>query len=180
MSTAVARAGRCSKDDAEKSLAGQHAAIAAATGGTFGSDTIAQLTTFRLMRNCTIHAGGRADTRLVGHLRTWSGTTEAGWIRLARRSPRALKVGDLVTFGQAEMILALAVTKTLDREANELLQPALPRDLWADLVIEDLIADNPGSKGAPDALRRARGLARYHYGGLGLTSTELQDALARS
>lgn len=175
----LARAGRCRKDDAEKSLAGQHAAIAAATGGTFGSDAMAQLTTFRLMRNCTIHAGGRADTRLVGHLRTWSGTTEAGWLRLARRSPRALKVGDLVTFGQSEMILALAVTKTLDREANELLQSALPRDLWADLVIEDLIADNPGSKGAPDALRRARGLARYHYGGLGLTSTELQDALAR-
>lgn len=177
----LARAGRCSQGTAASTnLASQHAAIVAAAGGSFGADSLAQITALRLMRNCTVHAGGRADTTLIKHLATWSSSTEARWVRLAKRSPRGLSVGDAVTFGQAEMILTLAVTKTLDREANQLLQPALPRSLWADLVIEDLLDSHPSAKRAPDVLRKAHGLARHHYGPLALTEPELEAALARA
>lgn len=177
----LARAGRCSAATAANTnLAGQHTAIAAATGGSFGADSLAQITTLRLMRNCTIHAGGRANAALINHLATWAPSTEDGWVRLAKRSPRTLRVGASVTFGQAEMILALAVTKSLDREANQLLQPALPRELWADLVIEDLLNDSPSAKRAPDGLRKARGIARHHYGPLVLTEPELDAALSRA
>jgi len=90
-----------------------------------------------------------------------------------------LQIGDIITFGHGEVLIAFAVTKTLAREANQVLQPALPRDLWADLVIEDLEAENPSALAVPDIMRRATGFARFHYGSLKLTSTEIADALKR-
>lgn len=174
------RAQLCPSRTAERTkLHAQHARVASVTGGTFNADSIAQLDTLRLMRNCLIHEGSRADSTLINQVATWSPSTEAGWVKLAKRSPRTLCVGDPVGFGHAEMILTLAVTKTLDREANEMLQAPLPRTLWADLVVEDLMADDPSAVRAPDATRRLKGFARYHYGSLMLTEAELTAALAR-
>lgn len=176
----LARAGCCPQGTADSSnLANQHSVISASTNGSFSADSLAQINTLRLMRNCVIHRGGRASTTLINDLAAWSAKTEAGWVKLAKRNPRTLRVGDLVTFGHAEMILTLAVTKALDRKANELLQPALSRPLWADLVIEDLMESYPSADRASDGLRKARGLARHYYGPLALTESELKAALFR-
>lgn len=160
-------------------LAQQHAAIESATGGVLNADSLAQLDTLRRMRNCTIHSGGRANASLLHKISNWTASTEAGWVRLARRNPRGLRVGDVVVFGHGELILALAVTKLLGREANQLLQPALPRAQWADMVVDDLLASDPRALASPDASRRVRGLARYHYQPLALTDAELQSAMTR-
>ncbi len=157
----------------------QHRQVSWGTGGAFSAESLMQLETLRLMRNCTIHEGGRASQALVTQLRGWSAGAESGWVRLAKRSPRYLRVGAPVSFGHAELILTLAVTKGLAREANELLQPALPRSLWADLVVEDLISGDPHVVRAPDTLRRARGLARHHYAPLHLGDLEIAEGLAR-
>lgn len=78
------------------------------------------------------------------------------------------------------MILTLAVTKALAREANQLLQPALPRAQWADMLIADLVeTDDQHVLRAPDFLRRARGLAKFHYGPLRLSDIELAEARTR-
>src|SRR4051794_22548503 len=53
-------------------LANQHETIEQATGGKFGADSFAQLDVLRRMRNCTIHAGGRASSSLVNAIATWS------------------------------------------------------------------------------------------------------------
>ena len=77
------------------------------------------------------------------------------------------------------MILTLAVTKVLAREANQLLQPALPRAQWADMLIADLVETDQHVLRAPDFLRRARGLAKFHYGPLRLSDIELAAARTR-
>lgn len=160
-------------------LADQHGEVEKATGGRFGSDSLAQLAILRRMRNCTIHSGGRADRSLVNAFVSWSASAEAEWVRLAGRNPRHLRLGDRVEFGHGELILALAVTKTLGREANLLLQPALPRDQWADVVVNDVLTDDPHALTRPNAHRRLRGLARFHYQRLALTDAELQAAASR-
>lgn len=178
--TLLEQSGRLGTSTADNfKLAQQHAAIERATGGRFGADSLAQLDILRRMRNCTIHRGGRANTSLVNAVNAWSQTAEAGWTRLAGRSPRSLQVGDRVEFGHGELILALAVTKVLGREANGLLQPALPHAQWADLVVDDLLSDDSHALASPDAQRRLRGLSRFHYQPLGLTQSELQAAATR-
>lgn len=175
------RAGTVRRGTAERSkLATQHRLIAEATGMQFDVTSLAQVDTLRHMRNCLIHAGGRASSALVSQVATWPTGTEDGWSRLAKRSPVHLSEGDPVEFAHGEMILALAVTKVLDRQVNEMLQVCLPRDLWSDMVVEELRDLNKASLRAPDALRKLRGIARHHYSPLGLTEVELRSALSRA
>ena len=63
------------------------------------------------------------DNSLLNRLTAWPADAEAGWIKLTGRSPRALAVGDTVTFGHGEVLIALAVTKTLAREATSSSNP---------------------------------------------------------
>ncbi|QNE19080.1 hypothetical protein F1D05_15580 [Kribbella qitaiheensis] len=159
-------------------LATQHAGIERATGGSFSPDGLAQLGTLRLMRNCMIHDGSRANQALVNKIASWTSSTEAAWIQVTKRSLRQLRRGDVVEFGHPELILSLVVTTALAKEANGLLQAALPRQLWADLVIEDLHCTDPRLTGL-SLRRKARGLARFHYGPIRLTDDELAAAIAR-
>lgn len=176
----LARAGRCSARAAEKTtLAGQHEALQKATGGCFDPVAICQLDTLRKMRNCTIHAGGRASESLVAHLSAWPAPVAAAWSKLAKRDPRHLAVGDLVTFKHGELILTLAVTKALARAANEQLQPALPRTMWSDLLVEDFLRDRPRGQGDATVLRKLAGLARFSYRPLALTLEEISAAWDR-
>ncbi|MDQ3030388.1 MAG: hypothetical protein M3R09_10270 [Actinomycetota bacterium] len=175
-------AGKCTAKDMEqsaRSLAHKHPLIQRCTDGAFNADSLGQLTTIRMMRNCMVHAGGRADQRLINDLASWTPGIEAGWVKLTGNNPRQLTLGDELAFGHGEMGLALAVTKVLAREANQLLQPTLPRDQWADMLIDDLVEADPHMLRAPDFLRRARGLAKFHYGALKLADTELGDARLR-
>jgi hypothetical protein len=180
----LTRGGCCTPRQAERAkskLVHQHHGIEAATGGSFHLDSLAQIDTLRLMRNCIIHDGGRASTALVDKVQSWTVTTETAWAKLAKGTLRHLQVGDSVRFGHAELILSLAVTKSLAREANVLLQNALPRSLWADLVLEDLRSSDPEFTGdRMQLLRKLRGIARFHYGPIRLTDSELSAAVDRS
>jgi hypothetical protein len=160
----------------------QHEEIERVTGGNFSSVELQQFHTLRLMRNCSIHAGGLVDSELATHLTTWDTKSEAGWIARAGRSPRTVQLGDKVEFGHGEIVVALACTKALAREANMLLQPALARAVWADLVIEDATGELPGvlQEPAPQRQRRIKGFARFHYLSLSLTETEIADAITRA
>lgn len=161
----LVKAGACTARQATQanSLAARHPLIAQSTGGAFNADSLAQLTTIRLMRNCMIHQGGRADQTLVNNLATWTPSIENGWVKLTGNNPRHLALNAELSFGHGEMILALAVTKVLAREANHLLQPTLPRSQWVDMLIEDLVGSGAHVLRAPDFGRRARGLAKFHY-----------------
>lgn len=160
-------------------LAAKHPLIAQSTGGVFNADSMGQLTTIRLMRNCMIHEGGRADRTLLNNLATWTSSIEAGWTKLTGNNPRQMRPGEELSFGHGEMILALAVTKVLAREANRFLQPALPRSQWADMLIADLVDSDAHVLRASDFHRRARGRAKFDYAPLQLSDDELTDACRR-
>ncbi|MGW6214997.1 hypothetical protein [Streptomyces sp. NPDC055109] len=160
----------------------QHEEIERVAGGTFSAVELQQFHTLRLMRNCSIHAGGLADPDLVSHLASWGAASEAGWVARAGRSPRTVQLGGKVEFGYGEIVVALACTKALAREANVLLQSALSRDTWADLVVDDAARELPGvlKEPAPQRQRRIKGFARFHYLPLSLTDTEIVDAIMRA
>ena len=159
--------------------ADQHRLFESGTGGAFDTDSLIQLQTLRMMRNCRIHNGSRASSVLVDEIAGWTTSVEASWIALAGRSPSYLSEGDPVTFGHGEMLLALAITKRLDREANEMLQRVLPREMWADMLAADLEEILPRARTRSNALRKARGLGRHHFSALNLTDEELTAAISR-
>ncbi|MBY8889422.1 hypothetical protein K7472_31945 [Streptomyces sp. PTM05] len=160
----------------------QHEEIERATGGNFSPVELQQFHILRLMRNCSIHAGGLVDADLAKHLASWDVTSEASWVARAGRSPRSVQLGDQVEFGHGEIVASLACTKALAREANVLLQPALSREAWADLVVEDAVGELPGvlKEPPPQRQRRIKGFARFHYLPLTLTETEISDAIMRA
>jgi hypothetical protein len=160
-------------------LVEQHEEIERVTNSAFTVSSLQQLHTLRLMRNCTIHSGGRTSQALVRQVGGWSADAETGWVKLTHRSPRGLAVGDTVEFGHGEILIALAVTKTLAREANQLLQRTVPTAIWADLLAEDLLEQAPTVLRSPDVVRRATGLARHDYQSLGLTEADIRAALGR-
>ncbi|MET9288883.1 hypothetical protein [Nocardia beijingensis] len=160
-------------------LATQHDLITTATGGNFSSIARVQIDTLRRMRNCTIHSGGKVDGVLINDLSNWNPAVEQAWEKVAKRSPRNLAAGQTVTFGYGEMLLALAVTKTLERETNVMLQGALPRNMWADMVIQEMLENDPNAIKTTAGIRTAKGTARQYYGPLSLTESEIEDAIKR-
>jgi hypothetical protein len=131
------------------------------------------------MRNCIIHEGGRVNRTLKNALAAWDPKVEGEWTKVAGKSPRDLQIGDMVTFGHGELIITLAVTKRLAREANGMLLAAIPKAQWADLVLDDMIDTTKNAMKRPDLIRRAKGLARHHYSAVCLTEQDILDAIAR-
>lgn len=68
----------------------------------------------------------------------WTTKTEQLWLKVAP-SLRGIRKGEQVPFGHQQLILTLAVTKFLSRQANVLVQRVVPRDLWADIVVQDVV-----------------------------------------
>jgi hypothetical protein len=157
-----------------------HGKVATAAGTAFSHHSIVQFDTLREMRNCMIHAGGQADTRLVGHISQWTVEIAADWLAVAHNDPRLLRLGDKIRFSHGELIMGLAVTKRLARETNKLLQTTLSKAFWADLVVADLLAGDPAAARGSQALKKARGLARFSYRPLDLSDDELKHAIERA
>lgn len=82
----------CTGQAAQVPLAAKHPLIAQATRGVFNVDSLGQLTTIRLMRNCMIHEGGRADRTLLNDLASWTPSIEAGWVKLTGNNPRQMRL----------------------------------------------------------------------------------------
>jgi hypothetical protein len=164
----------------EHKLFQQHEAIQSATGKTLNQASLQQMHMLRVMRNCQIHSGGRADDRLMNLQEEWSDAADEGWINIAGTSPKDLKKNDVITFGPGEIFVALAATKVLARQVNQFLQPALPRSLWADLVFEDIHDPGLTKLSHPEIRRKANGYARFNYGCLRLTDDEIVAAINRS
>ncbi len=174
------RAGRCSMGTADRlKLHAQHAEVERATAGRFGADSLAQL-------------GHAAPDAELHYPQWWPGKSVPGG------QDRRLDVDNrdgLVTPGEAQpswaprgrpgRVCARRADPGAGRDqgvgsaSKSAPAASLPREQWADMVVDDLVDSDPHVLRAPDRLRRARGLARFHYQDLGLTSSELAAALAR-
>ncbi|MEU9609936.1 MULTISPECIES: hypothetical protein [Streptomyces] len=174
------RAGASSPGTAKGAkLFNAHGTIERDTGGTFSQVSLHQINSIRLMRNCLVHAGSRVSPELVKHVGSSTPQIETAWLKVAGRSPSRLQLGDTVDFGFGEVTIALAATKVLAREANEMLQLRLNSETWADLLIEDAAETVPQNVRSPLALNKLRGKARFDYAPAQLADTDIIDALAR-
>ncbi|TQM25640.1 hypothetical protein [Nocardia bhagyanarayanae] len=175
----LAGEGLCRAKDARANLVELHGIMENITGYKYSADLIAYIDTLRLMRNCVIHNGGLLSQPLYDQLKSWTPAQELGWEAVAVRNPRHLRLGERLLLGHGEMLAALAFTKRLDRETNLGLQVALPRSCWAKLVVDEVASQHPSLvKDRNQALRKARGVARHHYGVLKLTDAELQSEIS--
>ncbi|MDY6811024.1 MAG: hypothetical protein SW127_18755 [Actinomycetota bacterium] len=118
---------------------------------------------------------------MIDEVGGWTRPLTDGWIALAHRDPTTLSVGDRIEFGHGEMVAVLAITKRLDRETNVMLQSALPRTMWASMVVDEADELLPGGcrRNPTLGLRKAKGVARHHYDSIGLTEMEIQSEIAR-
>ncbi|MEW2317061.1 hypothetical protein [Streptomyces bauhiniae] len=154
--------------------ANQHGKLEDTATLKFSTDTLDQFHLVRKMRNCTIHAGGLADKTLENHCTSMSSRARAGWQRLTGYEPNFTAGHESIKFGHRETVAALAITKNLARQANEILQSAIPRAAWGEILMGDLDEFGPGlPKDPSERLRKVRGYARFHYSALKFTGQEL-------
>lgn len=157
--------------------AGQHEALQQACGSRIDSLPLEQLAVLRRMRNAVIHDGGRVDRGLVDAIAALSPGAVLAWRKASGSDPSGLAPGDVLRLGHGEMLLALAVTKTVDRACNGLLQIGLPRDHWIREAVSDALVEHPSARRSGTALRKCHGFARHHYGPLRLSRAEVESEL---
>lgn len=161
----------------EAHASGQHALLQEACGDLLDPLPLEQLDVLRKMRNAVIHDGGRVSPGLTASIESLSSGALAGWTKVAGRDPSGLRPGDRLRFGHGEMILALAVTKNVERGVNRLLQVGLPRVTWIDIAVRDAVASLPGVLGGNAGPRKVHGFARHHYGPLAISRGEVAAAI---
>ncbi|MBF4607904.1 hypothetical protein [Curtobacterium sp. VKM Ac-1393] len=159
--------------------AGQHEALQLAAGAQLHPVPLEQLTVLRRMRNAVIHDGGRIDDGLVTTIDGLSPEAISAWTKVTGTDPTSLRAGQKLRLGHGEMLLALAVTKNVDRGCNGLLQVGMSRNEWTRVAVDDALEEHPGSLRAGTALRKCHGVARHLYGPLNLSRTEIAAELDR-
>lgn len=162
----------------ETRASGQHELLQEICAVRIDRLPLQQLDVLRRMRNAVIHDGGRVDQGLVDAIADMDDEARAAWSGITGTDPSRLASGDRLRLGHGEMLLALAVTKNVDRACNEILQRGIPRSHWARIVVDDALRDHPNAVRAGIALRKCHGFARHYYGALQLTRQEVADELA--
>jgi hypothetical protein len=175
------KAGVCKNINLKRTSSSEfHEIFEKSTGQLFSADSKLQLSTLRIMRNCMMHNGGRANSSLINEILKWNSTLESDWKRLTQSSPVGLRIGEKIFFGHGEMILSLAVTKRIAHEANLMLQTALPKTIWADILISDLLLIDANLLSKSDKLRKSIGYSRFNFGPIGLSEIDIKDAHTRA
>lgn len=174
------RAGLVSRSQIKDSRpSDMHELFDSAVGGCFAPASLELFHLLRLMRNSSIHAGRRASQDL--ETRSQNPTQEAVnlWRVITGSDYPTLSAGAEVVLSHAVIIAGLAITKRLARDTNLGLANALPRDLWADIVVEDALSSIGHLGNDARMRRRLVGFARWDYRSLALTEDELMRAVRR-
>lgn len=177
----VFRAGLVKRSQIKDSRSGDmHELFDSSVGGCFAPASLEVFHLLRLMRNSSIHAGGRASQDL--ETRSQNPTQEAMdlWRVITDNNYPNLTAGAPVVLSHAVTIAGLAITKRLARDTNLGLAKALPRDLWADIVVEDALSSIGHLGDDTRTRRRLVGFARWDYESLALTEDELMRAFRRA
>lgn len=158
-----------------------HQIIADETAMSFDQDDISTFQLLRCLRNAFIHSGGVAGSELVEVRRQLTSAAEAKWKKMTGATLPSIAIGDTLRLGQGELIICLAVTKSLMKCANEILQYQVPLESWADRVIADALAQGVGHRGNPgQRFRKFRAVANNYYRVLGLEDADLVAAGSRA
>ncbi|MFD9161509.1 hypothetical protein ACFVZ8_05765 [Streptomyces sp. NPDC059558] len=143
--------------------------------------SIEQYHLIRRMRNAVIHAGGKPKQGLVNAANGLSSGALTQWVKVTGDSPATrVKLGIPVTFSHGELVLTLAVTKRISVEMNLALRDGLSRATWADVALEDFVAEHPHLVHIAQRKRKLAGFLRSFYLALNLTEAELAAAMQRA
>ncbi|MGA5164634.1 hypothetical protein [Streptomyces pseudogriseolus] len=150
-------------------------------GKQLPSDSIEQYHLIRRMRNAVIHAGGKPKQGLVTAASSLSPRALAQWMKVTGEPPATrVKLGVPVTFSHGELVLTLAVTKRISQEMNFALRDSLSRDTWADVALEDFVAEHPQLVHIEQRKRKLVGFLRSYYQALNLSEAEAATAMQRA
>lgn len=140
------------------------------------TDWLESFDLLREIRNCTAHAGGKAQTRLTDHIAAMGTASIAGWQRLNRQHPNDVVQAGTVKLIAEHIFTAFAVTKHLGREINTALAAAVPKMSWARIAVEDYQNTTTKLKNSSAWRRGLVGYVRINYGQVKLTENELEQA----
>jgi hypothetical protein len=164
--------------DPQRLMLGPLRAALGTAGMAMPEDQDRIMTFAQKLRNSIVHDGAVARAGIVA---VWAGLSDgqrAIWTEDAGRTP-SLVIGERIFLGPGEIRATLAVTTHLGRSTNDELERLISRESWARIAVEDWIATSPEKW--PDWERRARNVhsyARYEYGTLALTVSEIEAVLA--
>lgn len=157
-----------------------HDKLATRAQGAFDAEMLSRFHVLREMRNSLIHRHGVADQRLIDAISALTPAGETEWRQHAGRSPVGIQLGDRVTLMLGELVLALATTKALAREANRLLIAAVSPAKWAAVIIADHLQQTSGQLNPSTRRRAVLGLRRFHYSAVVVNEADLEaEAAAR-
>jgi len=130
----------------------------------------------REMRNCIVHAGGRAQEGLLDRILKMGTAATRGWQRINNQHPSQIVQGERLELIAEHIFTAFAVTKRLGREINSALAVKFPTEAWAKMAVEDYQSSTSKIKNSSGWRRGLLGYARMNYQPLNLGDAELEIA----
>jgi hypothetical protein len=130
----------------------------------------------RHMRNCVVHAGGRAQPELVAHVSSMSGAAIQRWQDLNDQLPTDVVQNGAIVLIARHILSALAVIKKLGREINAGLASAISTSEWAKICVEDYMLVTSKLRNSASWRRSLIGYANFFYNPLQLSDSDLETA----
>lgn len=153
-----------------------HQTLYQAAGTPQPADTISLFHVLRCARNAQIHNAGSITQEVRESITSLSSGQRARWEELTMGAAEAMFVNGRLHFTLGHLIAAFAVTKEAARQINDLLEHKVSRESWASYAVADYAETAKHPRNSRQWKRGLTGFARFHYTGLRLTETELQDA----
>jgi len=159
------------------SAGSMHKLFFTSTGQTSPTSNLELFHVIREMRNSQIHSGGVASSRLKGKIQSLSLPARSSWLRLTGQSyTDILDSDDRVVFTMGHMIASFAIVKQLGRDVNNALALFLTKSQWAEIAVADFAVDTAQPRNSPGWKRSLTGFARFNYGRISLSDTDLENA----
>jgi hypothetical protein len=154
-----------------------HAKIEDCSPHKYNRATLEQFDLVRCIRNCIIHAGGVPNKEFYTALTNMSTDAENEWQKRTDRPSSSIVSNDRIVIRHYEIIGTLAITKSLWRETNEILQKSLTSAHWKEVALEDFLRDGPITGNKRQKERALKGFIRHHYKAAKISNQDIEDAL---
>lgn len=157
-----------------------HEKLEQASGQRMNVDSLKLFHLVRIIRNCHIHAGGRASAELERYSSALTPDQRTTWEDLTGEPYAVMRRDDPAHVGVGGLTATLAIGKRLSYDINLCLQKAIPRSTWADMAAGEYFALGAKPATHVKALRAVKGHIRGRYDALAFTDEELEAAIDRA
>jgi hypothetical protein len=130
----------------------------------------------REMRNAQIHAGGVVTPELAAEATNMTSQAAINWQRLARRTPEDVVADRRFKFTTFDIFAVFATTKAMGRIVNGILKSHIHVGHWADICLQDYVAQTSKPVGSDQWLRGLIGHAALNYAASGVSPEDVITA----